>query len=126
MATRQKPDDGLPGLKAVIVLIVATATVVSAVWAFFFVKTSELKDEQINILEKRNAELKETGAVPEAYARLEQRLIPLSIAFRLDPFDGRVNLGAGASGPTEVTHLIISPRQQNLWVNSGSGSRPSV
>src|ERR1700677_2068037 len=31
-----------------------------------------------------------------------------------------------ANGPLSVHNLIDSPRQQNLWVVSGSGSRPSV
>jgi tetratricopeptide (TPR) repeat protein len=111
MNDKTENRDPLPSLKAVIGLILATGVVVSGIWAFFFVRTSDLKDQQITLLEKRNADLRETGSVPEAVKRLEDRLIPLALAFPMDSFNGRVKVGTGMETPTEVTMLIVKAEE---------------
>ena len=107
MPDQGEKKDALPTLKAIVGMIVATGVVVSGVWAFFFVRTLALKDEQIKLVEKQNADLREFGTVPEAVKRLEDRLIPLTLAFPMDPFNGRVKVGTGIETPTEITMLII-------------------
>jgi len=37
----------------------------------------------------------------------------------------RASVG-GSSFGVDYHRFLLSPRQQNLWVDSGSGSRPSV
>ena len=98
-------QDTMPKLKTLITVIISTAVVVSAVWAFFFVRTMDLKNEQIAILKQSD---------PQALTRIESQLKslkesiePLALAFPFDEFDGRVGLGSGASGPTKITELLI-------------------
>jgi tetratricopeptide (TPR) repeat protein len=110
------PDEGdkkdaLPSLKATVGLIIATGVVVSGVWAFFFTRTLAIKDEQLRLVERQNVGLREFGAVPEAVKRLEQRLIPLSLAFPMDPFNGRVQVGTGMNSPTKITMLIVEAEE---------------
>jgi tetratricopeptide (TPR) repeat protein len=111
LETKDQNKDLLPSLKAAVTLIVATAVVVSGVWGFFFFRTLGLKDEQIALLEKRNAELREFGVVPEAIKSLEERIIPLTLAFPMDPFNGRVKVGIGIESPTSITMLIIKAEE---------------
>ena len=108
---QDEKKDALPSLKAVVVLILATGVVVSGVWTFFFVRTLAIKDEQLKLVEKQNADLREFGAVPEAVKRLEDRLIPLALAIPMDPLNGRVKFGAGMAGPSEITMLIIKAEE---------------
>lgn len=100
-----------PTLKLIIGLVITTGLVVSGVWAFFFDRTMELKDENMELLKKQNAQLREVGGVPEAVKKLEQRLIPLTLAFALDPFDGKAKVGAGQKNPTDLTMLIIKAEE---------------
>ena len=95
----------MPKLKTIVTLIITTAVVVSGVWTFFFVRTMQLKDQQIEILKQSD---------PQSLKRIENQLKsiqdtvgPLALAFPFDEFNGRVGLGSGASGPTKVTHLLI-------------------
>jgi len=111
MTDQDENRDALPSLKATVVMIVATGVVVSGVWAFFFVHTLVLKDEQLTLVEKQYADLREFGTVPEAVKRLEDRLIPLTLAFPMDPFDGRVNVGTGIKTFTEISMLIIKAEE---------------
>ncbi len=107
MPDQDDKKDALPSLKAAVGLILASGFVVSAVWGFFFISTLRLKDEQLTLVEKQNADLREFGGVPEAVKRLEDRLIPLTLAFPMDPLNGRVKVGTGIESPTEITILII-------------------
>lgn len=111
METKGRNKDLLPSLKAAVTLIVTTAIVVSGVWGFFFLRTLGLKDEQITLLERRNTELREFGVVPEALKSLEERIIPLALAFPMDPLNGRVKVGTGMETPTSVTMLIIKAEE---------------
>jgi tetratricopeptide (TPR) repeat protein len=111
MPAQDDKKDALPSLKAAFGLIIATGIVVSGVWYFFHDRTLALKDEQLKLVERQNADLREFGAVPDAVKRLEQRLIPLSLAFPMDPFNGRVKVGIGIESPTEITMLIIKAEE---------------
>jgi len=111
MKSSEKEKDPLPRLKGTIGLILGTSVVVSGAWGFFFYRTSALKDEQIALLEKRNADQRGSEVAPEAIRRLEARLIPLGLAFPMDPLNGRVKVGIGMESPTEVTALIIKAEQ---------------
>jgi len=95
----------MPKLKTLVTVIITTSIVVSGVWAFFFFRTMELKDQQIEILKQSD---------PESLKRIKQQLEsiqktigPLFLAFPFDEFNGRVGLGSGGSSPTKVTHLLI-------------------
>jgi tetratricopeptide (TPR) repeat protein len=96
-----------PKLKLIVGLIIATGVVVSGIWGFFFVRTCDLKDQQIALLEKQSTNLQGTNTV-SAIKSLEEKILPLTLAFAMDRFNGRIKLGSGAEGPTEVTMLIIA------------------
>ncbi len=92
----------------------STVVICAAVFAFIYKHTTDIfnerinsKDDRIELLEKQNADLREFGVVPEAIKRLEDLLIPLTLAFPMDPFIGRIKIGAGQENPTEITMLII-------------------
>lgn len=111
MPDLDEKKEALPSLKVAVGLIIATGVVVSGVWGFFYVQTMALKDEKAELLKEQNTQLREVGAVPEAVKRLEQRLIPLTLAFAVDPFNGRVKIGSGQENPTELTMLIIKAEE---------------
>jgi len=106
MNDETKKQDALPKLKTLIIAIIATGTVVSAVWGFFFYKMVELKNQEITILEK--SEPQALQKVAEKLDVLQESIAPLTLAFPFDNFDGRVGLGSGGSGPTKVTTLLIA------------------
>ncbi len=98
--------------------IVATVVVCAALFGFIYKHTVDsfnnrldLKNDTIDMLERENKRLAEEGPVPEAVKRLEDRLIPLTLAFPMDPFNGRVNVGTGIEIPTEITMLIIKAEE---------------
>jgi len=108
------PDDTDTKPKTRWGMIVMTVVGCAAIFGFIYEHTVDsydnrlgLKDDTIALLERENKRLTEEGPVPEAIKRLEQRIIPLTLAFAVDPFDGRVSVGAGQTGPTEITMLII-------------------
>lgn len=84
-------------------VVVATATVVSGIWGFFFYRTVELKDERIALLESQ----KEIQGIGEYIKSIDERLARLSLATSVDPIDGRVTFGSGLSGPSAVTKILI-------------------
>lgn len=106
-SNKPEKQDILSSLKATVALIITTGLVVSGIWAFFFIRTSDIKDEQIKLLERQNTVLRETGPVPEAVKRLEEKIIPLTLAFPIDPFNGRVKVGTGIETASRITTLII-------------------
>ena len=106
-----KNKELMPKLKTVVTVILTTAVVISGVWAFFFARTMALKDEQMELLKEQNNQLRQDGAVPEAVKDLEKRLIPLTLAFAIDPLNGRLKVGSAQENPTEITMLIIKAEE---------------
>ena len=105
MTESPESQNTMPSLKTIATIIITTTVVVSGVWTFFFVRTMDLKNEQIATLKQSD---------PQALKRIEKQLkslqesiAPLSLAFPFDEFDGRVGLGSSASGPTKITELLI-------------------
>lgn len=111
MTKTDEKKDAMPGLKAGAVMIIATVTVVSAVWGFVHVKMMAIKNEQIKLMEMQNKYLRESGPVPKAVKELGDRLIPLTLAFPMDPIDGRVSVGTAIKTPTEISELIIKAEE---------------
>src|SRR5437870_478017 len=88
-------------------LIVGAVVAVSAVWAFFFIRVTDLKDQRIALLEQE----KRSGGVSSYIKSIDERLARLSLAATIDPIDGRVALGNGMSGPTAVTKVLVEIEQ---------------
>jgi tetratricopeptide (TPR) repeat protein len=107
MADQKEKTATLLRLKTAVTLVITTVMVVSGVWGFIFFQRIELKNDYIDLLREQNRQLSEFGGVPEEIKRLEELLIPLSLAIPMDPLNGRVNVGVAIGTPTEITTLII-------------------
>ena len=53
MNDEPEPSGTISKLKTIVIIVVGTATIVSAAWGFFFTKMKELKNERIAILDSR-------------------------------------------------------------------------
>lgn len=106
MTEADNKQNAMPKLRTIVSVILATAVAVSGVWGFFFDRILQLKDEQIAILKKSDPQT--LARVEDKLDSLQDRVIPLSLAVRMDKLNGRVTLGSGIESPTEITTLIMS------------------
>jgi len=87
---------------------------VSAIWGFFHLRVTELKNEQITTLQQENERLQRQAATPEVLSAissnihaLDQRISPIVLAFDIDRFDGHFSMMDGKiRGPNRATKLL--------------------
>ncbi|MBO1224208.1 MAG: hypothetical protein JYX80_07245 [Candidatus Scalindua sediminis] len=90
-------------------IIVSTIIACATVFGFIYTYTINIKNARIDLMEEQIKTLKDFGAVPDALRNLEnkiisleEKIIPLSVATKVDPITGRCQFGAMDS-PTDLS-----------------------
>lgn len=88
--------------------LVGAVVLTSAVWYFFLTRELSVRDKQIEFLREAGGQ---QLVSPDVIRRIDENIAKLSLATSIDPINGRVLVGTGASMPSKVTMLLIEIEQ---------------